>query len=164
MATPPKDPKDYLKTGRPSSYRPEFAEMLIEYFSRPAWDVTDVDGNTVEGYFPTIAGFCWEIGICLATFHNWTTAKDLDGSPMFPEFLDAYKAAKARQEQLFTVGYMRGKYFNPAIGALIAKNLMNWRDKQEIESQVTQTIEGTISVGTSLAETLAKAKAKAGVE
>ena len=48
MATPPKDPKDYLPRGRPSSYRPEFAQALIEYFSRPAWDVQDEEGNTVE--------------------------------------------------------------------------------------------------------------------
>ena len=164
MATPPKDPKDYLPRGRPSSYRPEFAQALIEYFSRPAWDVQDEEGRTVEGYFPTFAGFCWEMGFSQATMLNWVKAQDLDGSPMYPEFLEAYKAAKARQEQLFTVGYMRGKYYNPAVGALIAKNLMDWRDRQEIESQVTQTIEATVSVGSSLAEILAKGKAKAGLE
>lgn len=149
--------------GRPNTYRPEYAQMLTDYFSRPAWDTTDADGNVTEGYFPTLAGFCWEIKVTQATLLNWVNAKDMDDTPLYPELFEAYKGAKDRQEQTFAQGYMRGKYFNPAIGALVAKNLMNWRDKQELESTVTQTTEMTVSVGSSLSEVLAKGRAKAGL-
>lgn len=152
------------KVGRPTSYQPEYAQMLIDFFSRPAWDVPGPDNTVIEGFFPTLAGFCWEIGCTQTTLRNWAYAKDIDDTPMWPEFLTAYEAAKERQEQIFTLGYLKGKYANPAIGALVAKNLMNWRDKQELESTVTQTTDLTVSVGSTLAETLAKAKAKAGVE
>lgn len=148
------------KRGRPTAYRPEYAQQLLDYFSRPAWDSVDANGNVVEGFFPTLAGFCWEIKIAQATLTNWVNAQDMDGSPLFPDIFDAYRAVKDRQEQVFTAGYMRGKYFNPAIGALIAKNLMNWRDKQDIESNITQTVDATVTVGDSLADTLARAKAK----
>lgn len=131
------------KVGRPTSYQPEYPQMLLDYFARPAWDVKGKDGEIVEGYFPTLAGFCWEIGTTQVTLRSWAHAKDIDGTPMWPEFLIAYEAAKERQEQIFTLGYLKGKYVNPAIGALVAKNLMDWRDKQEIESQVTQTVDMT---------------------
>lgn len=150
--------------GRPSSYRPEYAQQMVDYFNQPAWDTVDAEGNLVEGYFPTLAGFCCEIGVTKVTLRAWTQAKDIDGTPMWPEFLSSYEYCREKQEQVFSQGYMRGKYFNPMIGALIAKNLMDWRDKQELESKVTQTTDLTVSVGSSLAETLAKAKAKAGVE
>lgn len=151
------------KVGRPTSYRPAYAQQLIDYFDRPAWDTTDAEGNVVEGYFPTLAGFCCEIRVNQMTLRGWAYAKDMDGDPLWPEFLAAYEYAKEKQEQVFTQGYMRGKYTSPTIGALIAKNLMDWRDKQEIESQVTQTSEVTVNAGAGLAEVLAKAKAKAGL-
>lgn len=160
MATPRKDPKDYLKRGRPSSYRPEYAQMLIEYFSRPAWDITRPDGTVEEGYFPTLAGFCWEIGVTKITVRQWAEAKDLDDTPLYPEFASAYNQVKERQEQIFSVGYMRGKYFNPAIGALIAKNIMDWRDKQEVAQTVQATVDQTVNVTSGLAERLAKLKAE----
>lgn len=148
------------KLGRPSSYRPEYAQQMVDYFDQPAWDVTNPDGSVTEGFFPTLAGFCCEINVTKVTLRGWANAKDMDGTPLWPEFLSAFEHCKERQEQVFSQGYMRGKYFNPMIGTLIAKNLMDWRDKQEIESQVTQTVEATISVAGSLVETLDKIKRK----
>lgn len=154
--------------GRPSSYRPEYAQQLIDYFEAPAFPQTIINeaGEPVQvtGLFPTLARFATFCGVNQNTLRNWADAKDMDDTPLFPEFFRAYYLVQAYQEAHLTEGYSSGAYANPGFGALIAKNLLAWKDKQEVESTVTQTTDLTVSVGGSLAETLAKAKAKAGVE
>jgi hypothetical protein len=61
--------------------------------------------------------------------------------PKHPEFASAFEQVKDYQEDYFVKGYMAGKYRNPGIGALIAKNLLDWKDKQEI----AQTLESTVT-------------------
>lgn len=71
------------------------------------------------------------------------------------------------QEVVLAEGYTSGQWANPGFGALIAKNLTVWRDKQEIEQNVNanvkQEIAATVQVG-GLAEKLAKLAGKANDE
>lgn len=145
--------------GRPSSYRVEYAQQLIDYFEAAAMDTPLEEGQV--RLFPTLARFATFCGVSQETLRNWADAKDMDDTPLYPEFFVAYYAVKSYQEAYLTEGYAAGIYANPGFGALIAKNLLAWKDKQEIESQVTQTSNVTVDVASSLTDVLAKAKARA---
>jgi hypothetical protein len=144
--------------GRPTEYRPEFAEMMIEYFKKPAWDVV-ADGKIIKGYFPTMAGFAAHIGTTRMTLWSWAAAVSQDGTPKYPEFLYTYERAKDYQEDYFIKGYLAGKYRNPAIGAMIAKNLFNWRDKQKLEQTVTAFVEPVPKVALDFSDIVSAIKA-----
>lgn len=124
--------------GRPTKYDDSYPELLLKHFELPAWDIA-VNGELVEGFFPTLAGFCTQIGVTQKTLLTWASEKLENGEPKYPDFLKAYELVKEYQEDYFVKGYMKGKYTNPAVGALIAKNLMDWKDKKEVESNVTST-------------------------
>lgn len=145
------------KAGRPTSYKPEYAEELIEYFSEPPYketmktvvtklgDVLEVP--TLEATdFKTLAGFAIKIGVCKDTLHEW--------SKVHPEFSDAYKRAKEFQENFLAVNGNKG-LINPAFSIFTAKNVLKWRDKQPEE--VDQV---NVNIQSSLADRLSKAKAR----
>ena len=71
MATPRKDPADYLPKGRPSKYDVSMCETVITCMSK--------------GYI--VEEVCAEIGIARDTFFNWTKE--------YPDFSDAYKKGKS---------------------------------------------------------------------
>jgi len=141
---PPKsatDAPEKPKLGRPTVYREEFADMLIEYFSTPPTrEVTIYDnaGNekvqTLPGNFPTLARFATNIGVIRQTLHDWAHAKNADGTPRNPVFSDAYKKAKDYQEANLVEGTMKGAY-NSTFAIFTAKNVLGWRDK--IEQEIT---------------------------
>ena len=116
-ASPKPAPK--AKMGRPSAYKPEYADKLIEYFSDES------------GKFPTIARFCANHGIRRSVFYHWTTAKDANGNLLHPDFAEAHEMARDRQEALLIEGGISGNY-NTAFAIFTAKNLIGWRDKQEV--------------------------------
>ena len=135
--------------GRPTSYRPEYATQLMEFFETASEDEYKDDPETGDpvlvkrGIFPTLARFATFVGVSQITLRNWADAKDMDDTPLFPEFFTAYYTVKDFQEACLTEGYTSGRYANPGFGALIAKNLLAWKDKTEVESQVTQTVDMT---------------------
>ena len=129
------------KVGRPTKYRDEFVDMLLEFFSQsPTREVTvkDAKGNeTVQelpGVFPTLARFAVNIGVTTETLHDWATAKNPDGSHRHSEFSYAYKKAKNLQEANLVEGTMKGAY-NSTFAIFTAKNVLGWRDK--IEQEIT---------------------------
>lgn len=133
--------------GRPSLYRAEYAEQLIEFFETAEIPERDEDGKIIrEGFFPTLSRFATYCGVNQITLRNWADAKDMDDkTPLHPEFFTAYYKAREYQEASLTEGYLSGRWANPGFGALIAKNLLAWKDKQEVESTVTQTTDMTVS-------------------
>lgn len=158
--------------GRPPKYRPEYAQQLIDFFENAPLDEyeeREVDGVTErvlvkKGYFPTLARFAVSCGVCQITLRNWAEAKDMDDvTPLYPEFFTAYRQAQAMQEVVLAEGYTSGQWANASFGALIAKNLTTWKDKQELEQNVKAEVksEGTLAVKVGgLAEKLAKVKEK----
>lgn len=136
--------------GRPTKYRPEYAAQLIEFFetaATPEYD-TKENGERVlvrEGFFPTLARFATYCGVLQQTLRNWADAKDIDGSPLYPEFFTAYYTAQNYQEAEMAEGYMSGRWTNASFGALIAKNLLAWKDKQEIESKVEANVQSNVT-------------------
>jgi hypothetical protein len=129
---------------RPTMYRPEFVQMLLDFFARPAFQVAGndpergVSGAIVGAYiFPTLERFAATIGVTDTTLWNWATEKDRDGKPKHPDFLDAYKRAKNIQKAVLIEGGMAG-VFNSPFAQLAARNLGGWRQDPEHEEQADE--------------------------
>ena len=134
--------------GRPSKYKPEFPEMLLEYFGKAPY--TKEGQDLVANDFPSLAGFAIKLGVHRDTLHEWST--------IHPEFSDAYKRAKDFQENFVIVNGNKG-LINPAFGIFTAKNVLGWRDKQKDESDVVVNNFGNMS-DQELDERLEKLKAE----
>ena len=141
--------------GRPPKYRPEYAQQLIDFFENAPIDEYEdrkVEGGTERvlvkrGFFPTLARFAVSCGVCQITLRNWAEAKDMDDvTPLYPEFFTAYRQAQAMQEVVLAEGYTSGQWANASFGALIAKNLTTWKDKQELEQNVNANVKQEIKV------------------
>ena len=141
--------------GRPPKYRPEYAQQLIDFFENAPLDEyedREVAGGTERvlvkrGFFPTLARFAVSCGVCQITLRNWAEAKDIDGeTPLYPDFFTAYRLAQSMQEVVLAEGYTSGQWANASFGALIAKNLTVWKDKQELEQNVNANVKQEIKV------------------
>jgi hypothetical protein len=94
--------------GRPSKYRPEYCQRMLDYFSQAREIVKKVqsfgkyqDKEYLE--FPTFQGFAaFEIGVTHQTLIAW--CKD------YPEFSEAYRACKDMQEQILVKGGLTKQY------------------------------------------------------
>lgn len=123
MVTPRKNPKDYLKVGRPTKFRPEYCSKVIEHMSK---------GFSFESF----AGI---VGTTESTVWNW--AND------FPEFLEAKKQAYARSrvfwEQQGIIGLFSdkdGPKLNTGVWAFNMKNRFGWTDRQEVKQETTVVV------------------------
>lgn len=143
------------KPGRPSKYKHEYCEQLIEYFSVEPYrevlkkivtkqgDVIEVPENEAND-MPTLAGFAISIGVHRDTLLEW--------SKEYPEFSGAYKRAIDFQENFLVTNGNKG-LINPAFGIFTAKNILKWKDKQADEND-------QININITLAEKIAKARAR----
>lgn len=109
-------PKPAAKPGRPSAYQPDYPARLVEYF--------DPKRNIAAGTLPLLSGFAWELGVHRETLNNWAAEH--------PDFFDAYRRAKDAQEVILSSGALSGN-FNATFAGLTAKNILGWRDRQDLE-------------------------------
>jgi hypothetical protein len=109
--------------GRPTSYKPEYAVQLNEYFSSRIYIRTET-GKEIAEDFKSLAGFGLKIGVHRDTLHEW--------SRKYPEFSDAYKRAKEWQEFYLITNGLKG-IINCSFAIFTAKNVLNWRDKQDVK-------------------------------
>jgi hypothetical protein len=142
--------------GRPTVYRDEYCQRLIQYFRieverTEAVVVPDAkaEGGTrtemvkVPNTFPTLTRFADSIDVTRQTLHDWATATvDTPDGPRLkhPDFSYAYARAKDLQESLLIEGGIAGVY-DSRFASLATKNLIGWRDQveQTIEANVTTT-------------------------
>jgi transposase len=108
--------------GRPTKYKPEYCEQLIEA-GRNGW---------------TFQAFAGKIGVDIDTLHEWCKAH--------PDFSEAKKKAKTAQGAwLEGMGraMMAGKIPGavPSVWIFYMKNCQNWRDQPAIEQQEIEEIE-----------------------
>lgn len=125
--------------GRPTLFKEEFADQLIDYFNIEAYTEKvelNKDGNPViikvANKFPTLARFATMIGVTRETLHDWATSKNDQGELKYADFSYAYKRAKDYQESILVEGTMNG-VFNAPFSIFTAKNVLGWRDKTEQE-------------------------------
>lgn len=116
--------------GRPTKYKPEYCQRLIEYMQQNGKEVKKpfmhegVITDHVLGYLPRFfEGFATEIDVTVSTLTLW---KDVH-----PEFSAAYEKAKQIQLDKLASGTIAGVY--NAAGAIFAlKNMHRWTDRQEL--------------------------------
>lgn len=146
------------KLGRPTDYKPEYVEALIEYFSEPPYKevmkkIVTKDGDVVEvpeyeaTDFKSLAGFAVSIGVHRETLLNWTK--------QYPDFFDAYKRAKEYQENFLLINGNK-ELIHPAFSIFTAKNIIGYRDRQPDE--VDKTV---INISNELTDKVAKARSRA---
>ena len=111
------------RIGRPSSYRSEFCEQLIDH-CRKGWSIT---------------GWCGKIGVNRSTVTDWTAAH--------PEFAAAVSMAKAAclafyEEQAVDVAKngCTGGRATMIVFALKNMGADEWRDRTEIKHEVDESL------------------------
>lgn len=113
------------KGGRPSTYKPEYVQMLLKYLEqKPTFTKT---GAIKKANFPSLVGFAILVGVHRDTLHEWTKEHE--------EFSDAYKKARDYQENYLTELGLADKLSTP-FAIFTAKNVIGWRDKQPGEDAV----------------------------
>jgi hypothetical protein len=121
--------------GRPTKYKPEYCQQLIDYMAEEGEEVKKpfaYEGNVTDhvlGYLPRFfEGFAKKIGVTTSTIAEWRDNHE--------EFSEAYKKAKDIQLEKMVKGTMSGVY-NSAGAIFALKNMCGWRDKHEVEGNVT---------------------------
>lgn len=143
------------KTGRPTKYRPEYAEALIEHFESYLREpytreviketlITRKDGSTYETTdyklvakpLPSLFTFARTIEVAYFTVYRWANERvgeaptdgEVDERPfLYPEFSEAYKTRIHYQEAYLSAVGLPG-IANPAYAIFTAKNVIGWRD------------------------------------
>ena len=137
-----KAPKDFKPTGRPTMYKPEYCEQMLEYFDvDPYREVTRINKKTGNEYterianrLPSFVGFASMIGVSRMTIQNW--------GKKYPDFLYAVTCAKACAEDILVTNTLLGLY-NPQFSIFVAKNYTDMRDVTGVEHMVTDTYSRT---------------------
>ena len=168
-----KKPADKKPHGRPTLFKEEYTDQLLEYFSAatPYEERTVLDKNgdekiiTVPGKFPTLARFATMVGVTRDTLYEWSTGTNDNGELKHASFSYAYKRAKDYQEALLCEGTI-ANVFNAPFSIFTAKNILGWKDKTEVDQTLNATVESTVTTASqesiaALEEKIAKKRAAA---
>jgi hypothetical protein len=128
--------------GRPTDYKPEYCEKIIEWFEiAPNREVeiphykdggvTWNDYKTVANKLPKFHEFAKSIGVVHQTLHNWCDSH--------VEFFEAFTRAKELQKYFLIENGLNGCY-NPTFAIFVSKNITDMKDKQEVEDHHTGEI------------------------
>lgn len=120
-----------MPAGRPTSYRPEICEEMMEFFT--SWpEFREVEREVASGgrklvikeklvnYPPTINKFAIKLGVHRDTLQEW--------SKVHEEFSVTYKLCKAIQEEWWSDRGVSGEY-NPGFSKLMLVNHSGIKDK-----------------------------------
>ncbi len=109
------------RPGQPTKYTEDMPRLLGEYF----------DKELEKKRFPTLAGASISLGVNKDTLHEW--------KKHHKEFSEAYSHFKDRQEhELIQRGFTEK---NQSFIIFASKNIINWRDKQEINHKNESVVE-----------------------
>lgn len=129
-----KDPKDFVKRGRPTKYHPGLCKDLVDFFNRPLYierKITQVvDGKKkisteqVPNKTPFLIDWVMKHDLCVDTPSDW--------AKKYPDFFRAYNRAKQLQERFLVELGIKG-YHNGFMTFQTLKNVSGWRDRAELE-------------------------------
>jgi hypothetical protein len=122
--------------GAPSKYDPKYCKMIKDFFNKKCYESQILikaykDGSTEEKHveipcdLPLFEKFAKKIKVHRETLLNWTK--------QYPEFFDAYKEAKDSQSEILITNGLRNNYAQP-FAIFAAKNVIGWKDRQDITS------------------------------
>jgi hypothetical protein len=120
------------KVGRPTKYKKEYCEKIIEFFDQPLSHLKKkklmIKGALLEVEeeapipLPTLAGFAWALGVTESTIWLWAQKHE--------EFSNAVALCKARQKEILIQNSLLGEY-NAGFATLCMNNLHEWSNRQE---------------------------------
>lgn len=129
--------------GRPTSYKPEYCDELIEYFESHILYTTEVkEKGTRKGGgeytiyekiandYPTLNDFAKKINVSRSSINEW--------DKHHPEFSAALKEAKELQANILVNGGLKGVYV-PSVAIFALKNVAGWRDDRFVLDQSEHT-------------------------
>jgi hypothetical protein len=130
-------PEGYI-FGRPTKYRPEYCQSIIDYFSiEPNYEqelnhykngeVNFVDKKVKANKLPTFHGFAATIGLT-------DTKTMLDWCKIHPDFCHSYARAKELQKHFIAENALNGAY-NANFSQFLLHNISDWKIKQEKEQE-----------------------------
>jgi hypothetical protein len=130
--------------GRPSTYNPEYAMQMVEFFAsaplvRPDPDMSDPspgrrEARAVCGTIPTFERFAFNLGVEPSQLNRWAERHE--------DFRTARARCRAIQNDFFVQGLAQG-VMNPTGAIFVAKNILGWRDKIDIDQTTTQVDAGS---------------------
>jgi len=112
--------KEPAPIGRPTKYRPEYCQEIINYFSIP---YVDDQGHAVPP--PYFMNYALSIGINMDTLTEWRNK--------YEDFSVAYRIAKEKQLQFIINNALLGGY-NASFAWRAVMNMHEWRDKADVDS------------------------------
>ena len=120
--SPPPPPK---RTGRPTLYRDEYCDSVVEYFQRPRAARTSTDDRILPGELPSLSAWGNEHDISPKLISEWQNRH--------AAFREACTRAKAIGADLLSDRALIGQY-NAQYAIFYAKNAFGWKDKSEVET------------------------------
>lgn len=124
-------PGGYRHIGAPTLYKPEYATDIVAFFASKPVPITPPDGGAKEAVqfiyatMPTFEEFAGSIEVSTNILREWENRH--------AAFQVACARARDIQRRWFTAGLASGA-MNPTGGIFVAKNIIGWRDKTEVET------------------------------
>lgn len=112
--------------GRPTKYKPEYCNRIVEYFDIPAYHE---DGDKKVPNDPRfLYDFARKIRVNIDTIYTWAN--------VHPEFSDALKTVKKLQEKHLAINGFYGNS-HPTFTIFMLKNICGWRDDNNERSNLS---------------------------
>lgn len=144
-------PKKKQPIGRPTKYKKEYAQQLLDYFNKAIvekietitegtgkseWKKTEVRYEAT--FFPTLELFANQIEVNDDTLQNWSDAIDKRGRRKHPEFFSAYTRAKRIQRGVLIQYAMIGK-LSTQFATFFASANLGMTPNSSVDEHVTVT-------------------------
>jgi hypothetical protein len=126
------------KKGRPTKYKPEYCQALIDYFDKPLYTkviqqkmsasgvVKDIEVSVATD-MPTFEGFAVDIcKVCHDTILEWCK--------VHRDFSEAYKRAKEYQKRFVFSHTMNGNY-NASFAKFFAINCLGMKEQSHVTNE-----------------------------
>lgn len=121
-----------MPVGRPTDYKPEYCELLIDHMKR---------GLSFESFGAVV-------DCCEDTLHEW--------KKVHSEFSESYKKGEVYSrmlwEELGLVGTTEGKNFNATTWIFNMKNRFKWKDRHDVTTD-DKELKGLIEINYGTQET-----------
>ncbi len=124
--------------GAPTKFLPEYCQAIVDYFTVDEVFREHADKNgkiqLLPIHFRMFEKFAASIHVSDDTVVEWTKHPEYMGQVNGEEmsFSSAYTRAKQLQKAILAQGAMSGA-FAPQFSIFLAKNITDWKDKQEVE-------------------------------
>ena len=118
--------------GRPTKYKEEYCEKMVDFFSQPIFNGKKKGGDDIKEAkeFPTFVDFAHKIKVDRDTLKEWRK--------VHPIFSAAYKKCEDLQDSCIMQNALHNRY-NPAFSMFFLKCNRGWNDQSA--QQVNHSIQ-----------------------